>query len=354
MSEIIQNKKAFSLLEVSRSIKDTLAKRYTSTFWVKAEMIKLNHYKHSGHCSPDLVEKNQGRVIAQIRANIWKRDYERINALFTKILKEPLKDGIKILFLAKISFDPVYGLSLHILDIDPSFTLGDLEREKQECIQKLRAEGLLLKNKSTSFPLLPQRIAIISVETSKGYADFLKIIENNLWGYAFFHYLFPSILQGEKAVDGIIYQLARIKTVLHHFDVVAIIRGGGGDVGLACYNDYQLSRAIANFPIPVITGIGHATNQTVAEMISYENAITPSKLAEMLMQYFHNFAQPVNQAQQKIVDKTRHHLSEAKSAFRAQVSLLKTLSQNVLKLNHQAMTASGYSLRKSVDGILKN
>src|SRR5690606_17990837 len=128
------------------------------------------------------------------------------------------------------------------------------------------------RNKKLPFPILPQRIAIISVETSKGYADFLSVIDGNPWKYKFFHFLFPSLLQGEKAVDGIIQQLRRIRKVTKHFDVVAIIRGGGGDVGLTCYNNYRLAKEIAEFPLPVITGIGHATNETVSEIIAHFNA----------------------------------------------------------------------------------
>ena len=185
---------------------------------------------------------------------MWKDDYIKINNTFQKVLKEPLKDGIKILFLASISFDPTYGLALRIIDIDPGYTLGDLEREKQETIKKLQDEGIFNKNKTLKLPLLPQRIAVISVETSKGYADFLKVIDTNSWGYKFFHLLFPSLLQGEKAVEGIINQLRRIRKVRSHFDVVAIIRGGGGDIGLSCYNSFILAKEIALFPIPVITG----------------------------------------------------------------------------------------------------
>src|SRR5690606_24767693 len=168
---------------------------------------------------------------------------------------------------------------------------------------------------SLPFALLPQRIAIISVESSKGYADFTHIIEQNPWGYKFFHYLFPSLLQGDNASQSIINQLHRIEKVSHHFDVVAVVRGGGGDVGLSCFNDFALARQIATFPLPVITGIGHATNETVVEMISFFNAITPTKLAEFLIQRFHNFANPVEEAQRKIVDRCRNVLKEEQERF---------------------------------------
>ena len=344
MPENVDNKTVFTLVEVTKSIQKTISDRYKTSYWVKAEMNKLNFYKQSGHCYPELVEKRNEKIIAQIKSNLWKDDYLKINNTFQRVLKEPLKDGIKILFLATISFDPIFGLSLRIIDIDPSYTLGDLEREKQETIKRLQTEGIFNKNKTLRLPLLPQRIAIISVETSKGYADFLKIIETNPWGYKFFHLLFPSLLQGEKAVDSIINQLKRIKKIKNHFDVVAIIRGGGGDIGLSCYNDYQLAKEISLFPIPVITGIGHATNETVSEMISFSNAITPTKLAEYLLQKFHNFSVPVQKAEEKINDKARRLISDEKTKFQSEVKLFRSVTDNILIQNRNEVKAQIQSL----------
>ncbi len=333
MSEILDGRQVFSLLEVSKSIRKTLSERYKHFYWVKAEMNKLNYYSHSGHCYPELVEKVDGKIIAQVKAILWRDDYAAINRNFLKTLKEPLKDGVKILFCAKIIYDPVYGLSLQIIDIDPSFTLGDLEKEKQESIEKLKEEHLFSLNKTRHLALLPQRIAIISVETSKGYVDFLKVLEGNPWQYKFFHFLFPSLLQGEKAVVGIISQLKQIEKVLHHFDVVAIIRGGGGDVGLSCYNNFELAKAIATFPIPVITGIGHATNETVSEMVSYQNAITPTKIAEFLIQRFHNFSVPVDRAKDFIIDRSKRIISEEKTKIQSEAKLFRSVTETILLKN---------------------
>ncbi len=303
MPEKLNDRTIFSLLEVTRSIQKTLSDRYASSFWIKAEMNKLNHYPQSGHCYPDLVEKTDGRIVAEMRSTIWKDDFQRINDHFQHVLHEPLKNGIKILFCAQITFSPVYGLSLRIIDIDPSWSLGELEKEKQQTIEKLHREGIFNANKALSLPLLPKRIAVISVETSKGYADFHKMIVGNEWGYRFFHMLFTAVLQGENAVESIIGQLEKIRSVMHHFDAVAIIRGGGGDIGLACYNNYLLSRTIALFPLPVITGIGHSTNETVAEMVAFKNAITPTELADFLIQKFHNFTVPLHHAQDTMTSK---------------------------------------------------
>jgi exodeoxyribonuclease VII large subunit len=348
MSEKINDKTVFSLLEVTKSIQKALTDRYKSAFWVKAEMNKLNFYKHSGHCYPELVEKKDGRVIALLKAYLWKDDYLRINSKFIDTLNEPLKDSIKILFLAKITFDPAHGLSLWIMDIDPSYTLGDLEREKQETVKQLRSEGIFDKNKTLGLSLLPQRIAIISVETSKGYADFNRIIESNSWGYKFFCHLFPSLLQGDNAIQSMIDQLEKIRKVKDHFDVVAIIRGGGGDVGLSCFNSFRLSKAIALFPLPVITGIGHATNETVTEMIAFANAITPTKLAEYLLQRFHNFAIPVQQAEKKIFGRTVRRLGEEKMKLGAEMKLFRSVTDNILISNHNEIKTSKINIVKGV------
>lgn len=351
MSETIANRQVFSLFEVTRSIEDTIAKRYQQSYWIKAEMNKLNLYQHSGHCYPDLVEKRDGKVIALLRANLWRADYEQINKRFLEVLKEPLKDGIKILFLARIEFHSVHGLSLQIMDIDPSFTLGDLEQEKQETIKKLHTEGVFKQNKTRKLAVVPQRIAVISVETSKGYEDFLSVLTGNTWNYSFFTFLFPSILQGDKAVTEITKQLERIKKVKHHFDAVAIIRGGGGDIGLSSFNHYVLAKAIAEFPLPVLTGIGHTANETVTEMVSYYNAITPTKLAEFLIQKFHNFSVPVKEAERKVEDMSLRFLQDTKAIFENRLRLFRASSRSLVK-DHKHRVRQ-YSLRLQQHSVFR-
>ena len=349
MSETIDNRQVFSLYEVSKSIENTISERYKRSYWIKAEMNKLHLYPYSGHCYPDLVEKRDGKVNSEMRAILWRDDYENINKRFLEVLKEPLKDGIKILFLAKIQYHSVHGLSLQILDIDPSFTLGDLEKEKQETIKKLQTEGIYSLNKSRKLALLPQRIAVISVETSKGYEDFLSVLKGNEWGYAYFCFLFPSVLQGDKAVTSIIHQLKRIQKVQHHFDAVAIIRGGGGDIGLSSFNDYVLSKTLAEFPLPILTGIGHTANETVSEMVSFYNAITPTKLAEYLIQHFHNFSFPVQEAEQKVMDLSLRLLRDSRVAFDSAVRLFRGGARNLISDHkHQIRQCSSRLQQHSV------
>lgn len=354
MPEKVANKTIFSLLEVTKSIQRTLADRYKNLYWIKAEMNKLNHYKHSGHCYPELVEKKEGKIVAEIRSIIWKSDFERINNSFIKLLHEPLRDGITILFQAGISYDPLHGLSLRIVDIDPTFVLGELEREKKESILRLHQEGLFDANKRLPFPLIPKRLAIISVETSKGLSDFYKIINQNPWGYKIETTLYPALLQGDKSIPSIIKQLAVIAERAEAYDAVAIIRGGGGEVGLSSYNNYNLAKAVAIFPLPVLTGIGHSTNETVSEMVSYKNAITPSELADFLIQKFHNFSIPLDRLQEQLVVLSKNKFLVENSKLQAFAQSLSWESKNRLQQEKHSIRILNQRLQLSSQHFFKD
>lgn len=353
MPEQIQNRTIFSLLEVSRSIQKTIADRYRSLYWIKAEMNKLNHYTHSGHCYPELVEKKDGKIVAEVRSILWKTDYQRINQQFLNLLNEPLREGITILFQAGISYDPMYGFSLKIVDIDPTFVLGELEKEKINSLKKLNEEGVFNANKQLPFPLLPKRLAIISVETSKGLSDFFKIINNNPWGYRFETTLFPALLQGDKSIPSIIKQLAVIAEKTEAFDAVAIIRGGGGEVGLSSFNNYLLAKAIAIFPIPVLTGIGHSTNETVSEMVAYKNAITPSELADFLIQKFHNFAIPVDDALKRIIQACQNIFSNEQQQLKQHSQQISWCAKSFLLAHRNRVEGLQKDLELSSRQLLK-
>ncbi|MDG1330823.1 MAG: exodeoxyribonuclease VII large subunit [Crocinitomicaceae bacterium] len=325
--------KIFTLKQVVSSIRKTIEERYHQTYWVKAEMHKLNRFP-SGHCFPELLQKEDGKIVAQISGSIWKHNFERINQRFMQVVKEPLKDDTTLLMQVKIAFHETYGLSLQILDIDPNYALGELQRERQETLKRLQKEGLLNANQQLKFPLLPQRIAVISAESSKGLSDFYKVIDQNQWNYAFFKMLFPAYVQGDNAVSSIVHQLRQIEKVKDHFDVVVIVRGGGGEVGLSCYNNYDLCAAIASFSLPVLTGIGHSTNLTVAEMISFRNAITPTELGDFLIQSFHEFSVPLKDAGKSIKRQSISILSEANHRFNRTFEKFSTVSRRRLQEEH--------------------
>lgn len=370
------DKKYYSLLELTKSVESVIKKTYSKSYWVKAEIAKLNYYPKSGHCYPDLVEKEKGVVLAQMRGTIWSGQFSEINRKFIVVAKEPLSDGMTVLLRANITFHGVYGMSLQILDIEPSFTLGELAKEKQQSIDRLIQEGLFHSNKQLVRPLLIQRLAVISVETSKGYHDFIKVIEGNSWGYKFFHMLFPALLQGAGAISSISEQLKRVKKVLNHFDAVLIIRGGGGDVGLSSFDNYNLAKAVAEFPLPVIAGIGHATNETVVEQVSYVNKITPTEVGYYLIQQFHNYSVRIEEAQNAVLDLSKQIVQVENNRIEKMVSGFKMATDSLLFENreklgyiynrlsntslgvvlseHRKVDQSGLDLSRSIAGVIKD
>ena len=355
----MSEKQVFTLQQVVRSIKKTLEDRYTQNYWVKAEMHKLNRYP-SGHAFPELVQKDDNKIVAQITGTIWKQQLERINTKFIEVVKEPLREGTTLLLLVKINYSETFGLGLQILDIDPSYSLGELQKQREETLRKLAKEGLLNLNQKLHFPLLPKRVAIISADSSKGLSDFLQVLQENEKSYFIFTHLFNAYLQGDVAVQSIISALKKIKRVKDHFDIVIIVRGGGAEVGMTCYNNYDLCKAIAEFPLPVLTGIGHSTNLNVAEMVSFRNEITPTKLAEFLLQTFREFEQETKRLNREMIAHSLQLIDKTKQDFNGQVrvfkhaslrftdSLKNELNQQIIELKN----TTRYFLKNENDAIL--
>ena len=355
----MSEKQVFTLQQVVRSIKKTLEDRYTQNYWVKAEMHKLNRYP-SGHAFPELVQKDDNKIVAQITGTIWKQQLERINTKFIEVVKEPLREGTTLLLLVKINYSETFGLGLQILDIDPSFSLGELQKQREETLRKLAKEGLLNLNQKLHFPLLPKRVAIISADSSKGLSDFLQVLQENEKSYFIFTHLFNAYLQGDVAVQSIISALKKIKRVKDHFDIVIIVRGGGAEVGMTCYNNYDLCKAIAEFPLPVLTGIGHSTNLNVAEMVSFRNEITPTKLAEFLLQTFREFEQETKRLNREMIAHSLQIIDKTKQDFNGQVRIFKHASLRFTdslknELNQQIIelkNTTRYFLKNENDAVL--
>lgn len=316
--------KSHSLLELSESIQRVVQRTFNSSYWVRAEISRLNYYPKSGHCYPELVEKTDGKIVAEIRSTIWKSVYFDITSKFKTQTGEELKEGMKILFLVQVKYSPTHGVSLNILDIDPSFSLGEMAKEKLASIKYLKENNLFDLNRSLEIPYLPNRLAIISVSTSKGYQDFLETIEKKGANFSLKMDLFPAILQGDVGVTSITEQLELIKKSSSDFDLVLIIRGGGGDVGLHCYNHLLMAETVATFPIPVITGIGHSTNETVVEMVANTNRITPTAVADGLIEHFRNLEQELVYAAQTVFNIPKNILEPQKQALLNQIQFLKS------------------------------
>lgn len=304
----------FTLKQVAESIRKVIAERYSRTYWVTAEMHKLNQTR-KGHCYPELVQKEDQSIVVEMRGTIWKQNFERIQQKFFEIVKEPLHDGMELLFHVKITYHPLYNIGLEIIDIDPNYTLGALQRERQETLERLNKEGLLNANQNVEMALVPKRLAIISQADSKGYSDFVTLLNGHPKRYHFNTFLFDAALQGDAAIKSIQDQLKRIQKVQQHFDAVVIIRGGGGEIGMHCYNNYELAKAIATFPLPVLTGIGHSTNLTVCEMIAFRNGITPSDMAYFLLSIFEELDAPLDEVLLQLPKQIQHLFQGRKNRF---------------------------------------
>jgi len=271
-----------SLSELLGQVKGALEKELPEQYWVIAEIMEL---RENRHCYMELIEKSEENdsLLAKVRATIWVSRYSMLRPFFETSTGTHLKSGIKILCKASVEFHPLYGLSLNITDIDPSYTLGDLARKKQEVIQRLRKEGVFDMNRELHFPLVPQHIAVISSETAAGYGDFQESIQHNRHGFRFFTTLFPAVMQGDEAPGSITKAMEKIYESESDFDCVVMIRGGGSKADLESFNHYDLAYFITQFPIPVITGIGHERDESVADMVAHHGLKTPTAVAEFLV-----------------------------------------------------------------------
>lgn len=340
--------KFFTLSEVTTRIKSVVQEVFKSEFWIKAEINKLGIQKHSGHAYPELVEKVNGKLVAEMRATLWRSDFERIDQDFRSKIKEPLREGITALIKVRITFHELYGLSLQILDIDSSFVLGELEKEKIQNIQWLKDQKLFDLNKYKSLPLVPNRLAVISIESSQGYSDFYNVLTRNTHKYHFFIKVFPATMQGDRAVESIEMSMEQIEKQLGNFDAVAIIRGGGGDVGLTCYNHINLAQKVAKFPLPVLSGIGHSTNLTVVEMVSHYSGITPTDLADFLLKKMEGFEREIEHLSQSMVGSAFGLLDAQKLALSTSAGLLRANTRMNLNQQHTRLNRWVESVQKNI------
>ncbi len=346
-------KKYHSLSDLAKSLSSQIQKTYTKSYWITAEISKLNYYPQSGHCYPQLVEKKDGKIVADLKGFILKQTYQSIRTKFIEATGKELTDGMQILFRCKLGFHAVYGLSLNIKDIEPSFTLGEMARLRHEAISRLQTEGIFDHNKSLYLPLLVQNIAVISVETSKGFLDFKNVLASSPFPESIKLRLFPALLQGDAAVASIISALTKISQVDMVFDAVVILRGGGGETGLDCYDSYNLARQVSLFPIPILTGIGHATNLTVVEQVAYQNLITPTDLARNLVQNFIDFAARIQKAKRSLAIFRKGWFKITLNALEAKGNLLDTTVAQKIEHQKKRIRSSGNRLGESVENALR-
>lgn len=271
-----------TLKELQRMVKLTLDERFALPVWVSAEIseIKVNY---SGHCYLELVEKGtaDGLPTAQARAVIWRSQFPRISARFESETGQRLVSGIRLLAKVLVSYHELYGFSLQITDVDPSFTLGDLERQRQQTIAQLHEDGVWEMNRSLPMPEVVQRVAVVSSAQAAGYQDFCKELAKS--PYRFETELFDAFMQGASAEDSIVSALCEVAARPECFDAVVMIRGGGSRSDLTCFDSYRLCTYVAQFPLPVLTGIGHDKDTSVADLVAHTALKTPTAVAGWLV-----------------------------------------------------------------------
>lgn len=319
-----------SLLELQERIRRGIEGAVPHQVWITAEIGEMKNHP-SGHCYLDLVDYKEGErgVAAKARGVIWSSAWRMLQPYFLSAAGVPLSKGLNVLLKVQANFSAVYGLSLNILDIDPSFTVGELELRRQQTIKRLQQEGCMEMNAQLQLPPLPRRIAVVSSATAAGYRDFMNHLHKNEYGFRFSTELFPAQMQGQEAPESIIVALDKIAEREGEFDVVAILRGGGAAMDLLCFDDYSLAVNIAQFPLPVITGIGHDHDYHIADMVANTWLKTPTAVADYFVDIFVQQEQYLMHLFQRISLTLAHKISTERHRL---LTLHNTLVQNVANL----------------------
>ena len=312
------NEERFTLFELNRLVKEVIECEMPHEYWVEAELSECRESR--GHCYLELIQKEERNPtpIAKALAKCWASKWMLIKPYFERVTGERLHVGMKVLLKVYPQFHEAFGFSWIVTDIDPNYTLGDMARKRQEIIRQLKEEGVFDLQKELQLPLFCQRIAIISSETAAGYGDFCDQLHNNPYGFQFKTQLFPAIMQGEDMEQSIINALERIYSSLHtphsslhthQFDCVVIIRGGGATSDLSGFDTLSLAENVANFPLPIITGIGHERDETILDMVSHTRVKTPTAAAALLIEHLKQVLDAITDAQMRLTTYVQQKLS---------------------------------------------
>ena len=274
--------KTYSLKELCDWIEEVVENDLPERYWVRAEIASMSV---RGHCYMELVEKGENGILsAKVRATCWNNVYALLSAYFAQEAGESLHVGLQVLLEVSVEFHAVYGLSLNIWNIDPTYTLGDLAKQRQATLQQLTEDGVMELQKGLELPSLVRRIAVISSADAAGYGDFCDQLKNNRFGFSFHTQLYPAVMQGDNSAHSIIEALHSIAEQEEEWDVVVIIRGGGANTDLRCFDDYNLASHCAQFPLPIIAGIGHTRDISIVDMVVKISVKTPTAAAEWLIE----------------------------------------------------------------------
>ena len=297
---------SYSLSELGKCIKMTLKTAFAEPVWVRAEISEM-HENVSGHCYLDLIEKADDTdvLVAKQKATIWAFTYRMLKPYFESETGATLRAGMKVLLLCDVEFHEVYGVSLNVRDIDPAFTVGEMAVRRAEIIRRLTDDGIVDMNKQQPLAPVPQRVAVISSATAAGYGDFCDQLRNNVFGYTFYTKLFPATMQGAQTEQSVVAALDKICDFIDNFDVVVIIRGGGATSDLVAFDNYNLALHCAQFPLPIISGIGHQRDESVVDLVAHTRVKTPTAAAEFLVARINDFEKNIDEMAQNVAFSAR-------------------------------------------------
>lgn len=338
-----------TLYELNIRIRDALQSALTDPYWVVAEISEMKENR-SGHCYMELIEKDEysDNMKARIRANIWSYTWRMLRSYFESTTGQAFREGLKVLVQVTVEFHPSYGVSLNIKDIDPNYTMGDLVRRRREIIRKLEEAGVIRMNRELSFSLVPQRIAVISSATAAGYQDFVNHLENNSKGFVFHHVLFESYMQGSETVPGILSALDQIYQREDEFDAVVIIRGGGSTVDLSSFDSFDLAFVLAQFPLPVITGIGHEKDDTIVDLVAHTRLKTPTAVAEFFVSGIMCFYELLEEKKQRLGSMVRDKMNKEQKSLSELADSLSDAANTYLVTAQTQIQRSGNRFQQAV------
>lgn len=318
------SERTFTLLELNRMVRETIERQMDGKYWVEAELSDLHD---RNHCYMDLVENDPfgPTPLAKARAVCWANRWTALRSKFERQTQQQLRPGIKVRMMVTPTFHEAYGFAYQVSDIDPDYTLGDIVRKRMEIIRQLKEAGIFDLQRELVLPRFAQRIAVISSAQAAGYGDFCHQIDDNSYGLSFSHELFAAIMQGEQVEQSVIAALDRINARIDEFDVVVIIRGGGATTDMSGFDTLALAENVANFPLPIITGIGHDRDECILDMVSYMRVKTPTAAAAFLIDHLSEVYTALVSARERIIRIAERHLAYEKMRLKQLADRIPTL-----------------------------
>ena len=339
--------KTVTLFELNNLVREVISSTLSEEYWVEAELSEVHEVR--GHCYMELMQKElfSNTPVAKASAKCWKNKWSLLREKFAKMTREGLKPGMKVLLKVYADFHEAYGFAWIVTDINPEFTMGDMAHKRQEIIDTLKREGVFELQKELVLPQFAQRIAVISSENAAGYGDFCHQLADNPQQLKFYTRLFPAVMQGEGVEESVIGALNSINENIEKFDVVVIIRGGGATSDLSGFDTLRLAENVANFPIPIITGIGHDRDESIVDMVAHTKVKTPTAAAALLIDHLNHVLERLADVQAELIAAVRHR-SELEQARLVRMnekipmlfSLVKTRQEQRIERHLANITAS--------------